>query len=67
MWTVSVPPSYPYDKLVEDAGYASPKGIVKSGTLLGTGVGVEDSKTGDGFLAFDGGDGAYTVYYWRHE
>ena len=66
MWTVTVPPSYPYGKLVEDAGYANPKGIVKNDTMLGTGVGVEDADTGDGFLVFDGKDGTYIVYYWRN-
>lgn len=65
LWTRSVPPTYPYEQLVRETGWKDVKRITLDGTPLGTGVGVEDAKTGNGFLAFDGKDGAYTIYYWR--
>ena len=65
LWTRSVCPDYPYEQLVKETGWKDPKRITFDGTPLGTGVGVEDTRTGDGFLAFDSRDGTYIVYYWR--
>lgn len=68
MWTKKVPASYPYDKLVADTGFQNPKGIVKKNTPLGTGVGVKDTASNAGMLAFcstANEKGEYIVYYWR--
>ena len=68
IWTESVPSDYPYDRLVSDAGFINPKGIVKNSTPLGTGVGVDDAATSSGLLAFRSSnkvDGEYIIYYWR--
>ena len=66
LWTRSVRPDYPYEQLVQEMGWKDTKDITLGGTSLGTGVGIEDTSTGDGFLVFDGKDETYTVYYWRN-
>ena len=65
LWTRRVPKDFPYELLVKDAGCEHPSGIAMEGTPLGRGVGVEDSASGRGFLAFDCKDGEYIAYYWR--
>lgn len=68
LWTRRVPASYSYDKLIADAGFQNPKGIVKSNTPLGDGVGVRDAASNAGMLAFratPNEKGEYIIYYWR--
>lgn len=66
LWTRSVCPEYQYEYLIKETGWKDPKRITLDGTPLGTGVGVEDTSTGNGFLVFDSKDGEYIVYYWRN-
>ena len=66
MWTRSVRPDYQYEYLIQETGWKDARSVALDGTPLGRGIGVEDRSTGDGFLVFDGKDGTYTVYYWRH-
>ena len=65
MWTRSVCPDYQYEHLIQETGWKDIKDIALDGTPLGTGVGVEEIGTGNGFLAFDSKDGTYIIYYWR--
>ena len=64
LWTRTVPAEFEFERLKKEAGYSRPEEIVKKGTPLGTGVGVKDKSTGDGFLAFKLTDRDYIVYYW---
>ena len=67
LWTRTIPADYAFESLTKEAGYSSPEEIVKNGTPLGTGVGVEDKITGDGFLAFKLTEKDYIVYYWSKD
>ena len=64
LWTRIVPAEFEFERLAREAEYSSPEKIVKEGTALGVGVGVEDKGTGDGFLAFKLTERDYIVYYW---
>ena len=64
LWTRIVPAEFEFERLAREAEYSSPEKIVKNGTALGTGVGVEDKCTGDGFLVFKLTERDYIVYYW---